>query len=61
MQYLNLIEKKNETMNIMAHDYKNHLITISDMSNSNEIKEYINNMSGEISKYSQMAKLKINC
>jgi len=55
MQYLNLIEKKNETMNIMAHDYKNHLITISDMSNSNEIKEYINNMSGEISKYSQMA------
>lgn len=56
MQYLNLIEKKNETMNIMAHDYKNHLITISDMSNSNEIKEYINNMSGEISKYSQMAK-----
>ncbi len=37
-------------MNIMAHDYKNHLITISDMSNSNEIKEYINNMSGEISK-----------
>ena len=25
MQYLNLIEKKNETMNVMAHDYKNHL------------------------------------
>ena len=28
MQYLNLIEKKNETMNVMAHDYKNHMICL---------------------------------
>lgn len=58
MQYLNLIEKKNETMNIMAHDYKNHVMTISNMSNLSEIKEYINNMLGEITKYNQIGKTK---
>lgn len=58
MQYLELLEKKNETMNIMAHDYKNNILTIANMSDSNEIKEYINNMIGEISKHNQMAKTK---
>ena len=56
MQYLKLLEKKNETMNVMAHDYKNHVMTISNMSDSPEIKDYINNMLGEITKYNQMAK-----
>ncbi len=56
MQYLNLIEKKNKTMNIMAHDYKNHVMTISNMSDAPEIKEYINNMLGEITKYNQIGK-----
>lgn len=56
MQYLNLIEQKNTTMNIMVHDYKNHVMTISNMSDSPEIKEYINNMLGEITKYNQIAK-----
>ena len=56
MQYLNLIEKKNEKMQIMAHDYKNHMIAISNMSDSIEIKEYINDMMGEITKYSQIGK-----
>lgn len=56
MQYLNLLEKKNETMNIMAHDYKNHIITISNMSESPEIKKYINNMLGETTNYNQTGK-----
>lgn len=58
IQYLKLLEKKNETMNIMAHDYKNSLLTIADISDSNEIKEYINNMVGEIKNYNQIAKTK---
>lgn len=58
MQYLNLIEKKNETMNVMAHDYKNHMIAISNMSNQIEIKNYIDNMLGEITKYNQIGKTK---
>ncbi len=58
MQYLNLIEKKNETMNIMAHDYKNHIIAISDMSDQIEIKNYIASMLGEITKYNQICKTK---
>lgn len=58
MQYLQLLEKKNETMNIMAHDYKNHIIDISNMSNQTEIKNYIDNMFGEITKYNQIAKTK---
>lgn len=58
MQYLTLLEKKNETMNVMAHDYKNHIMTISNMSDSPEIKEYINNMIGEITKYNQIGKTK---
>lgn len=58
IQYLKLLEHKNETMNVMAHDYKNHVMTISNMSDSPEIKEYINNMLGEIAKYNQIGKTK---
>ncbi len=56
LQYLTLLEKKNETMNIMAHDYKNNILTIAGMTDLEKIKEYIDNMLGEISKYNQMAK-----
>lgn len=56
MQYLNLIEKKNQSMQVMAHDYKNHFLTISSMTDSDEIKEYINGLLGEISKLNNMGK-----
>ena len=56
MQYLNLIEKKNQSMQVMAHDYKNHFLTISSMTDSPEIKEYINGLLGEISKLNNMGK-----
>lgn len=58
MQYLELLEKKNDDMNIMTHDYKNNVLAIADMTNSTEIKSYINEMVGEISKYNKIAKTK---
>lgn len=45
-------------MNIMTHDYKNNVLAIADMTNSTEIKSYINEMVGEISKYNKIAKTK---
>ena len=56
MQYLNLIEKKNQLMQVIAHDYKNHFLTIGSMTDSDEIKEYINGLLGEMSKLNNMGK-----
>ena len=56
MQYLNLIEKKNQSMQVMAHDYKNHFITIASMTDSVEVKEYINGLLGETSRLDNMGK-----
>ena len=58
MQYLSLLERKNEQMQIMTHDYKNNVQTIAEMTDSPEIKEYVNSMVGEIKKYNQIAKTK---
>lgn len=58
LKYLALLEKKNEQMQIMAHDYKNHILTIESMSKSPEIKNYIESMIGEISQYSNIGKTK---
>lgn len=58
LQYLNLLEKKNEQMYIMAHDYKNHILTIESMSESPEIKTYITDMLGEISQFHKTGKTK---
>ena len=58
MQYLNLIEKKNHSMQVMAHDYKNHLITIGSMADSADVEEYINGLLGEMSKLNNMGKTK---
>lgn len=58
LQYLNLLEKKNETMQIMSHDYKRHILTIEAMTASPEVKQYIQEMLGDISTYSQIGKTK---
>lgn len=58
LQYLNLLEKKNETMQIMSHDYKRHILTIEAMADSPEVKQYIQDMLGDISTYSQIGKTK---
>ena len=48
MQYLNLLERKNNEMQIMAHDYKNHLSVIKQMTDADEVVKYIDRISGEI-------------
>ena len=48
MQYLDLLEMKNREMQILTHDYKNHLAAIRDMSSSEEVAEYIDKMNDEI-------------
>lgn len=58
MQYISLLEKKNEQLKILTHDYKNHIQTIDAMSSSPDVKKYINGMLGEIEEYSNIAKTK---
>lgn len=58
MQYIKLLENKNETMKIMAHDYKNHIATLTSLTDSDEVQEYIQSMLGEISQYEQTGKTK---
>ena len=48
MQYLDLLEKKNQQMQILAHDYKNHLAAIRELSDNGQVAEYIDNMTSEI-------------
>lgn len=58
LQYLNLLEKKNEKMQIMAHDYKNHITAIEAMTDSDEKKQYLQDILEEITNNSQIAKTK---
>jgi len=56
LTYLSLLEKKNEQLQILSHDYKNNLLTLGSMSDSSEIKEYIDNMIGDISAHTRVCK-----
>lgn len=47
MQYLNLLEQKNQAMQILTHDYKNHLYALRNMGDS-EQKEYIDRITQEM-------------
>jgi len=58
LQYLSLLEKKNDQMQILTHDYKNHIQTIDAMSTSPDVKNYLKGMLGEIEEYSNIAKTK---
>lgn len=58
LQYLTLLEKKNEAMKIMAHDYKRHMMTLEAMSDAPEIKSYIHEILGEVEQFSQIGKTK---
>ena len=55
LQYLNLLEKKNEDMQIMAHDYKNHIQAIQSMENITDIHTYLNELKGEIETINKIA------
>lgn len=58
LQYLELLEKKNEKMQIMAHDYKNHIAAIEAMTNNEEKEQYLQDVLEEIANDSQIAKTK---
>lgn len=58
LQYLTLLEKKNEAMKIMAHDYKRHMMTLEAMSDVPEIKSYIHGILGKVEQFSQIGKTK---
>lgn len=58
MQYLKMLEQKNMQMSIIAHDFRHHLSAIAEMSDSDEINQYINDMDEKITTYSQIAKTK---
>ena len=48
MQYLDLLEKKNQQMQILTHDYKNHLAAIRELGDNEQVAEYIDKMTDEI-------------
>ncbi|MBQ9516952.1 MAG: GHKL domain-containing protein [Eubacterium sp.] len=58
LQYLNLLEKKNEDMQIMAHDYKNHIQAIQSMDNISDIHKYLSELKGEVVNLSKIAQTK---
>ena len=47
MQYLNLLEQKNQAMQILTHDYKNHLFALRNMGGA-EQQEYIDRITNEM-------------
>jgi len=53
-QYFSVIEKKNEDMQVLAHDFKNHLVTIRNLDLPKEANEYIDSIYPEIEKINQI-------
>lgn len=53
-QYFSVIEKKNEDMQVLAHDFKNHLATIRNLDLPEEANEYIDSIYPEIEKINQI-------
>lgn len=61
LQYLTLLEKKNEAMKIMAHDYKRHMMTLEAMSDAPEIKVIFTRFWAKLNSSVKSAKPKTNC
>lgn len=51
-QYFSVIEKKNEDMQVLAHDFKNHLATIRNMDSLEEADDYIDKIYPAIERFS---------
>lgn len=58
LQYIALLEKKDEEMQILAHDYKNHIAAIAAMTDDAEKEQYMHDVLEEITSNSRMAKTK---
>ncbi len=48
MQYLNLLEKKNQQMQILTHDYKNHILAIRELADGEQVRQYVDKMLSEV-------------
>lgn len=58
LQYIALLEKKDEEMRILAHDYKNHIAAINAITDYEEKTQYLQDLLKEIDSNTQMAKTK---
>lgn len=56
MAYLGLLEQKNQSMQILSHDIKNHLSIISNLAGSEEVDNYIQEIYGDVGRYSVLGK-----
>ena len=50
-QYLSVLEKSNDDMQILAHDFKNHLIYVRNLENVEDIDSYIDKIYPDIEKF----------
>ena len=48
MQYLNLLERKNDQLHILTHDFRNHIQTLKSLSEASEVSSYLANVTNEI-------------
>ena len=49
--YFEILEKNNEDLKIFTHDIKNHLMHISSLSESEEVKNYVNDLCGTVTSF----------
>ena len=54
-QYFSVLEKANDDMQILAHDFKNHLSYVRNLDNVEDIDKYIDKVYPEIEKFQQTA------
>ena len=54
-QYFSVLEKSNDDMQILAHDFKNHLSYVRHLDNAEEKDKYIDKIYPEIEKFQQTA------
>lgn len=58
LEYLDILEKKDEETRILVHDIKNNLINISNLTTEENVKQYINNIYDKANDISIKAKTK---
>lgn len=49
--YFEILEKNNEDLKVFTHDIKNHLMHISSLSESEEVKSYIDELCGTVTSF----------
>ncbi|MBO7178852.1 MAG: GHKL domain-containing protein [Clostridia bacterium] len=49
--YFEILEKNNEDLKLFTHDIKNHLMHISSLSESEEVKKYVDDLCGTVTSF----------